>query len=110
MKIGGNPSDDNIFGSGYAHTTTSIRFVTHFPTSLRAPATAIETTGTAANYRVLGGGASAKNMNAVPTFASCGLNSARSTGAVSSGLSQYSGLIVDTGVDNDVFLAWDAEL
>jgi hypothetical protein len=29
---------------------------------------------------------------------------------VSSGLSQYSGLIVDTGTNNNTFLAWDAEL
>jgi hypothetical protein len=77
---------------------------------LRAPATAIETTGTASDYRVLGGGASAKNMNGLPTFASCGLTSARTSGAVSSGLSQYSGLIVDTGTNNNTFLAWDAEL
>ena len=110
MKIGGNPSDDNVFGSGYAHTTTSIRFVTHFPASLRAPATAIETNGVASNYRILGGGASAKNSSAVPTFGACGLNSARSTATVSSGLSQYSGCIVDAGTDNAVFLAWDSEL
>jgi hypothetical protein len=110
IKIGGSPNDDNVFGSGFAHSTTSTRFVTHFPVSLRAPATAIETTGTASDYRVLGGGASAKNMNGLPTFASCGLTSARTSGAVSSGLSQYSGLIVDTGTNNNTFLAWDAEL
>jgi hypothetical protein len=111
VKIGGNPSDDNVFGAGFAASTTAIRFTTSFPTALRAPATAIETTGTASHYRILGGGASVKNMSGVPTFQSCDTTSARSGGTVSSGLTQYSGLIVD-GFDSsiDVFLAWDAEL
>ena len=109
MKIGGEASDDNVFGSGYSTSGTGVRFVTSFPTTLRAPATAIETTGTAADYRILGGGASVKNMSAVPTFNACGTTSARTTGTVSSGLTAYNGLIVDTAVD-DTYLAWDAEL
>lgn len=109
MRIGGEVSDDNVFGSGYSTSSTAVRFVTSFPTTLRAPATAIETTGTASDYRILGGGASVKNMNAVPTFNACGTTSARTSGTVASGLTTYNGLIVDTAVD-DTFLAWDSEL
>ena len=109
MRIGGEVSDDNVFGSGYSTSSTAVRFVTSFPTTLRAPATAIETTGTASDYRILGGGASVKNMNAVPTFNACGTTSARTSGTVASGLTTYNALIVDTAVD-DTFLAWDSEL
>jgi hypothetical protein len=96
--------------AGFAASTTTASVFNNFPVSMRIAPTALEQTGTAANYRVVGGGASATTCSAVPAFSSATTNLARTTFTVASGLVIYNGCVGSPASGVTAYLAWSAEL
>ena len=90
---------------GMCASTTTARLNIVFPTTMRTAPTALEQSGTAANYNINTGG-SAVNCSAVPTFLSGTVNNGAVTFTVASGLTTGNGAL---GRGGD-YLAWSAEL
>ena len=90
---------------GMCSSTTTARLNIVFPTTMRTAPTALEQSGTAANYNINTGG-SAVNCSAVPTFLSGTVNNGAVTFTVASGLTTGNGAL---GRGGD-YLAWSAEL
>lgn len=97
------------FASGFASTTISSRYILHFVTSTRIPPTALETSGTAADYAVNSGGA-APACNSVPVFFSASTSAINFTADVASGLTAGNGALLRLNGTTNGFLAWSAEL
>jgi hypothetical protein len=104
-----NASESNwLGGAGYSGTTTTARVPITFPVQMRIPPTAIDTTGTASNYRVLPANVA---LSVVPA-----LNLANQTDGwlsltVASGLTGNAVAILsaNSGVST-AFIGWSAEL
>jgi hypothetical protein len=96
--------------AGFTTSTTGAALFNNFPVTMRIAPTALEQTGTAANYRVVGGGASATTCSAVPAFSSATKNLARTTFTVASGLTVYNGCVGNPASGVTAYLAWSAEL
>ena len=94
---------------GFNDSTTATLSVTQLPVSMRTSPTALEQTGTAADYSVRITGATAINCSAVPTFASVTVNTALTTFVVASGLTGGQGNTI-RAVNANAYLAWSAEL
>jgi hypothetical protein len=94
------------YGAGFSVSTTSFRFITFFPVEMRIAPTALETTGTPSNYRVLR--STAVTVSSGPNFQASSPTSVRSGGGVSSGLTTDGGVIIDS--PGTAYLAWSAEL
>jgi len=98
--------------SGYAVSTTSARFVIRYPITMRTAPTALEQTGTAANY-VIRYQSSSVASSAVPTFLASGIatteNYAGITATVASGLTAGDS-VVFTSSGTTPYLGWSAEL
>jgi len=103
-------STNAITLAGFTTSTTSAALFNNFPVTMRIAPTALEQTGTAANYRVVGGGASATTCSAVPAFSSATKNLARTTFTVASGLVSYNGCVGNPASGVTAYLAWSAEL
>jgi hypothetical protein len=99
---------NSIFGSGYAPDTANGRQFILFPVSLRASPTAIETSGTAGDYRITHSGGNTA-CNAVPVFNSADTFSAFVSTAVASGLTTGQGNVLGA-VNSSAYLGWSAEL
>lgn len=99
--------------SGYAscnsNNTSRSDAICHFPVTMRIIPTAVETTGTAADYGCLTAGVNV-NCNSVPTFVRASLNTSfvRFPYASNSVTTGQAGVI--QGKTADSFLAWSAEL
>ena len=99
--------------SGYASCTNNNASrsdgICHFPVTLRAIPTALETTGTATDYGCLTAGTNV-NCNSVPTFVRASLNTSfvRFPYATNSVTTGQGGVIQAKTADS--FLAWSAEL
>jgi hypothetical protein len=104
-KVSGNLKR---FAVGYNSATTTSEFNIYFPTSMRTSATALETSGTAADYRVLHNGGSTV-CSAVPAFGSAYPEGGWLTATVASGLTtgQASQIRFESA---SAYLAWSAEL
>jgi hypothetical protein len=109
FRVNGGAAYYPLTTGGFSNTTTTILAVTPFPSEMRIAPTALEQTGTAANYGIneSGGG---YTCSAVPGF-----NAATKTfGAVQ--FTVASGLTIGRGAwgrnDNNstAYLAWSAEL
>jgi len=109
FRVNGGAAYYPLTTGGFSNTTTTILAVTPFPSEMRIAPTALEQTGTAANYGIneSGGG---YTCSAVPAF-----NAATKTfGAVQ--FTVASGLTIGRGAwgrnDNNstAYLAWSAEL
>jgi hypothetical protein len=98
-----------IFGYGYCATTTTGRFNVQFPTTLRTAPTALEQTGTAADYNARRAAASA-NLSAVPSFNKANTNSSSVNITVASGFTAGAGVELRPTSSESVYLAWSAEL
>ena len=101
-------SASDIWGSGYNQNTTVTRNIIHFPVTMRTQPTAVETTGTAGDYRVLHG-TTVTACSAVPTFNSATTHNGEVQATVSSGLTAGQGNMLETNTNN-AYLAWNAEL
>jgi hypothetical protein len=97
------------FCSGYNFNTTSARCFVPFPVAMRVAPTAIETTGTAANYRIFHA-ATATVCSSVPDFAGAGTLGSDFFGTVSSGLTTGQGSVLGSASGATAFVAWSAEL
>jgi hypothetical protein len=98
----------SVFGAGYNQNTTATRNIIPFPVTMRTKPTAVETTGTAGNYRVLHG-TTVTACSAIPTFNSASVNNGEVQATVSSGLTAGQGNMLETNA-NGTYLGWSAEL
>ena len=107
LKLKGTAQFDT-FGAGYCESTTTLNAYTAFPVIMRTSPTALEQSGTAADYllRVTGTG---PTCSAVPTLTSACPFSATSTFTVASGLTAGQGGFIRAN-NSTAFLAWSAEL
>jgi hypothetical protein len=96
--------------AGFTTSTTVASVFNRFPVTMRIEPTALEQTGTAANYRVQGGGAATTVCSAVPSFSSATTSLARTTFTVASGLTVYNGCVGSPASAVTAYLAWSAEL
>jgi hypothetical protein len=96
--------------SGFAPSSTAFRAVTKFPVPMRIAPTVLEQTGTAANYRVLGAGASSTACNSVPTFNTCTEYIGQTNFPVASGLTIYTAGAGAATAATTAYLGWSAEL
>jgi hypothetical protein len=93
---------------GHSNLTTQSVGTSQFPVTLRTAPTALEQSGTAADYQVQHAN-TATNCSAVPTFANASINMATSLFTVASGLTVGQGLNIRL-VNTSGYLAWSAEL
>jgi hypothetical protein len=96
------------FGVGFNSSTTGCDNLICFPVTMRVAPSALEQSGTAADYQVAHA-ATATACSSVPTYANASLNAARITGIVASGLTTGQGSLF-RAVNTSAFLAWSAEL
>lgn len=96
------------FASGYNSSTTSSTGYTAFPVPLRTRPTALEQSGTAANYKVRHG-ATETVCSSVPTFSTSTDVSANTNFIVASGLTAGQGAMLWSG-SASAYLAWSVEL
>jgi len=101
--------DTKWFGIGYVIDSTRAQGITSFPVTMRTAPSAVEQTGTAANYGVITG-ATSTTCSSVPTFnASTSEFSAVTLFTVSSGLTASQSIALRS-LAASVYLAWSAEL
>jgi hypothetical protein len=96
-------------GSGYCSSTTVFLGATPFPVTMRTVPTALEQSGTAADYRIIIAAATNVACSAVPTFSSASVNAADTTYTVASGLTAGQGGIPRSAATT-AYLGWSAEL
>ncbi len=98
--------------SGFADSTAVAQLVMPFPAPMRIAPTALEQSGTAANYAVRYAGGSATDCSAVPAFGNATVYGALFTFTVAAGLTAGQALIARTGSasGNSAYLGWSAEL
>jgi len=97
-----------VYGSGFCVNTTLFRNVTQFAVPMRAAPSALEQSGTAADYTVLVSGGTVA-CSAVPTFNVAGLTVSTVNLTVASGLTAGTGGI-GKAANTSAYLAWSAEL
>jgi hypothetical protein len=102
--IGGS----EVYGAGHCQATTSFRLFTPFPTTMRTSPTAVEQTGTAANYTVFVTGNT--TCSSVPSFGGVTEYGAQTNFTVASGLTAGNGGQARSASGVTSFLAWSAEL
>jgi hypothetical protein len=93
---------------GYNANTTTSRVIINFPVQMRGRPTALEQSGTAANYAVIHG-TSTTALNSVPTFSNSTANTARISCPVSSGLTGGQGSLLSFE-SSSAYLGFSAEL
>jgi hypothetical protein len=101
---------DNCFGSGWAASGTQGTVMIPYPVTMRTKPTALEQSGTAANYRIIYSG-TATACNSVPTFSP--ITSEINAGVnffVASGLTTGIGLGAQVTPSTTAYLGWSAEL
>ena len=98
-----------IFGTGQAFSLTAGTIWIPYPVTMRTSPTALEQSGTAANYGLLNASGSAVACNTVPTFAAAFPNGAAVEATVASGLIAGNGTRI-SGVAGTPYLGWSAEL
>jgi hypothetical protein len=96
------------FGVGHNTTTTVANILTTFPVTMRTSPTALEQTGTAADYSIAHANTTS-NLSSVPTFNVANTSSALTTLTVASGLTAGQG----SGgrfTSTSAYLGWSAEI
>ena len=96
------------FGTGYALSTTVGHFYIPFPVQMRIAPTALEQTGTAANYAVFNAGTVA--CSAVPAFIAANETGATVSGTVAAGLVATAGVAFGSNSVAAAYLGFSAEL
>lgn len=96
--------------NGFADSTTTAMCWTQFPVEMRAAPTALEQTGTAANYQIRYTGGSSANCSSVPSFNTGTTWGARTLFTVASGLTGGQAVAAQTAATAGIYLAWSAEL
>jgi hypothetical protein len=96
--------------SAFVDTSTRAIGFVNFPVTMRVAPTAVEQTGTAANYRVRYTGGNDVACSVVPTFNLASVWGARSLFDVASGLTGGQSVMIQTAATAGIYLAWSAEL
>ena len=102
------PASTVPIGMGYAYATTSTLTLVPFPVPMRVRPTALETTGTASDYRIVRAGPTVITCSSTPAYS----NSSTANGQVlasASGLTAGEGLLLHSNATG-AFLGWSAEL
>jgi hypothetical protein len=102
------PDNGRRFSLGYATTTTTISAIIQYPVEMRTAPSALEQTGTAANYLVAYAATSAA-CSSVPIFSSASVNASTYTFTVASGLTVGQGAAATSNA-TAAYLGWSAEL
>jgi hypothetical protein len=103
------PDQYGVLGTAFIKTSTTAEINTFFPITMRTAATALDQSGTAADYNIAYANTST-NCSSVPTFSIATINGAASIFTVASGLTVgQAGAGRRIGVSNG-FLAWSSEL
>ena len=102
------PDNGRRFSLGYVTTTTTISAIIQYPVEMRAAPSALEQTGTAANYLVAYAATSAACSSA-PIFSSASVNASTYTFTVASGLTVGQGASAASNA-TAAYLGWSAEL
>jgi hypothetical protein len=108
-KIVSESANQNSLGVGYIDSTTQAQISNMFPVTMRARPTALEQSGTAADYAVRSSSAGVTVCSAVPSFGTSNTNLAQVIFTVASGLTAGGGCLGRTASTN-AYLAWSAEL
>jgi hypothetical protein len=96
--------------SAFVDTSTRAIGSVNFPVTMRVAPTAVEQTGTAANYIVRYTGGNDVACSVVPTFNLASVWGARSLFDVASGLTGGQSVMIQTAATAGIYLAWSAEL
>jgi hypothetical protein len=104
------PVASSPFGAGFGNTTTEAQIFVSFPVQMRTNPTALEQSGTAANYQIRRQGGATVACSAVPTWAASTLIGAQVAFPVASGLTAGEGLIARSAAVTTAYLGWSAEL
>jgi hypothetical protein len=96
--------------NGFVDSTTTAFCWTQFPVEMRISATALEQTGTAANYQVRYTGGTSANCSSVPTFNTGNTWGARSVFTTAAVLTSGQAVGLQTSATAGIYLAWSAEL
>jgi hypothetical protein len=107
-KIQANASG-YLFGTGFNSSTTVARAYIPFPVNFRTEATALEQSGTAADYQVFHGASTQTACSAVPAFSSATLNAGAVNFTVASGLTAGQGSFIRSNSTSG-YLGFSAEL
>ena len=102
-------SGNQAFGVGFNDSTTAARAVAQFPVVMRTSPTALEQTGTAADYQIRFTGGAATTCSSVPSFSDSNPYRATFIFTVASGLTGGQASL-SRAVNSTAFLAWSAEL
>ena len=97
------------FGMGQAYSTTQMFAVVPFLVPMRTQPTALEQSGTAADYRVTNSAFGSVNCSAVPTYNSASVWQSTIVATVASGLVAGNASAFQSTASN-AFLGWSAEL
>jgi hypothetical protein len=108
-RVKANSGGNGLFGVGWCRSTTEATVSIPYPTAMRTNPTALEQSGTAANYQLVFA-ASAAALSAVPVFGGeTTTQGTRIDCTVASGLTAGHGVGLRAG-STSAYLAWSAEL
>jgi len=97
------------FAIGMVNSATVANFTTYLPVQMRTAPTALEQSGTAGDYSVLGSGTTITVCSAVPSVGSNSVNVVQYNFTVASGLT--AGQAIEARpVNTNAYLGWSAEL
>jgi len=102
-------SGSQAFGVGFNDSTTATRAVAQFPVVMRTSPTALEQSGTAADYQIRFTGGAATTCSSVPTFSDSNPYTATFIFTVASGLTGGQASL-SRSTNSTAFLAWSTEL
>jgi len=108
-RVSGGAAYSPLTPSGFSVSTTGFYAVVPFPNTMRVAPTAVEQTGTAANYSVNEAG-SGFTCNAVPSFINATVNMATTAFTFASGLTTGRGGFGRNDNNTAAYLGWSAEL
>jgi len=97
------------FGMGQVLTSTSALVNSLFPVTMRTAPTALEQTGTAANYLITNNAGTGVACSAVPAFNIANVSEANTLFTVASGLTAGNACFCPASAAN-IYLGWSAEL
>jgi hypothetical protein len=105
-------ANSRTLGNGFCNSTTTVRGIINFPVTMRSAPTALEQSGTAADYALFTLGNTTTACSSVPIIVSAIQDSGVVEFTVASGLTAGTGAFLRTGASTGAaaFLGWSAEL
>ena len=105
-----NPANGAMFGTGFQYSATSVLGLISFPVPMRANVTAVEQSGTASDYGVIGSQSTVTNT-AVPSYGGDANDRVLNVNfTISSGSFSTGDAVFLRSRDNDAYLGFSAEL